>query len=46
LAYNTLEKEITDLNGMAVRRSDALETSKKELDDDRRGVMNFVNANN
>ncbi len=46
LAYNTLEKEITDLNSQAVRRHEALETSKKELDNDRRGVMNFVNNNN
>lgn len=46
LAYNTLQKEITDLNGYAERRFEALETSKKELDDNRKGVMNFVNDNN
>ena len=46
LAYNTLQKEITDLEDHKLKRSLALELSRKELDDDRKEVMNFVNGDN
>ena len=42
LAYNTLKMEIETLKKQTERREDALRISTGELDDDRRGVMQFV----
>lgn len=42
LAYNTVAKEIQELENKKVRRQTALETSTKELEDDHMDLIKFI----
>lgn len=43
LAYNTVAKEITQLEDRKKKRKDTLETSQKELDNDHMNLITFIN---